>query len=63
MALSTRGRGAYGAPSDVTTSFRPPRFRKDIGMWIVIVSPFGETAALASLLQLPAADNLTRKHP
>ena len=25
MALSTRGRGAHGAPSGVTTSFRPPR--------------------------------------
>ena len=27
MALSTRGRGAHSAPSGVTTSFRPPRFR------------------------------------
>jgi hypothetical protein len=35
MALSTRGRGAYSAPSGVTTSFRPPRFLNVIGMWTV----------------------------
>ena len=38
MALSTRGRGAHGAPSGVTTIFRPPRFLNVIGMWTVIVS-------------------------
>jgi hypothetical protein len=26
MALSTRGRGAHGAPSGVTTKFHPPLF-------------------------------------
>ena len=31
MALSTRGRGAHGAPSGVTTSFRPPRFLNVVG--------------------------------
>jgi hypothetical protein len=43
MALSTRGRGAHGAPSGVTTSFRPPLFLNVIGMWTVIVSPSAET--------------------
>jgi hypothetical protein len=33
MALSTRGRGAQGAPSGVTTNFRPPRFRNVSRMW------------------------------
>ena len=37
IALSTRGRGAQGAPSGVTTSFRPPRFRNVSGMCTVIV--------------------------
>ena len=63
MALSTRGRGAHGAPSGVTTSFRPPRFRKDIGMWIVIVSPFGETVArfpAAAFLPLTTSRASTR---
>jgi hypothetical protein len=32
IALSTRGRGAHAAPSGVTTSFRPPRFRNVRGM-------------------------------
>ena len=45
IALSTRGRGAHGAPSGVTTSFRPPRFLNVIGMCTVIVSPSAETAA------------------
>ena len=45
IALSTRGRGAHGAPSGVTTSFRPPRFRNVSGMWTVIVSPSAETVA------------------
>ena len=43
--LSTRGRGAQGAPSGVTTSFRPPRFVNVSGMWTVIVSPSAETVA------------------
>jgi hypothetical protein len=34
MALSTRGRGAHGAPSGVTT-LRPPRFVNVIGMCTV----------------------------
>ena len=52
MALSTRGRGAHSAPSGVTTSFRPPRFRNVIGMWTVIVSPSAETVAGSSRLVL-----------
>ena len=39
MALSTRGRGAHSAPSGVTTSFRPPRFRNIICVWMTMVSP------------------------
>jgi len=34
MALSARGRGANGAPSGVTTSFRPQRFLNVIGTWV-----------------------------
>ena len=54
MALSTRGRGAHSAPSGVTTSFRPPRFRNVSGMWTVIVSPSAETVARVTL-RPPAA--------
>ena len=53
IALSTRGRGAHGAPSGVTTVFRPPRFLNVIGIWIVIVSPSAET--VARLFMLPPA--------
>ncbi len=54
MALSTRGRGAHSAPSGVTTSFRPPRFRNVIGMCTVIVSLSAETVARVTPLPLAA---------
>ena len=41
---TTKKRGAHAAPSGVTTSFRPSRFRNVSGMWTVIVSPSAETA-------------------
>ena len=61
MALSTRGRGAHAAPSGVTTSFRPPRFRNVSGMWTVIVSPSAET--VARLFTLPPSGCPTVRAP
>ena len=43
MALSSWGRGAHAAPSGVTTSFRPPRFRNVIRTCTVIVCACTET--------------------
>ena len=62
MALSTRGRGAHGAPSGVTTSFRPPRFLNVSGMCTVIVSPSAETVARVSRCP-PAAGTTSRTSP
>ena len=53
MALSTRGRGAHSAPSGVTTSFRPPRFRIVNGMCTVIVCASAETVARLLISSTP----------
>ena len=48
-ALSTRGRGAFAAPSGLTIILLPPRFLNVSGTCAVIVSPAAETLARVKL--------------